>query len=285
MNASLQVDFSKTDTASLSADTQRVLRRLAETGAVLAVAKDMDKAVVVRELPGGKTTRTTIVDREIAEVMALNDWISCSEPGRIARYRITGQGRDALKRLMRHEQAPQGLSEAAHTFDGPRQYEDRRIADPDTHQMRRVKHNIAESPLTAMGRRKDKNGEPFLSDDLIAAGERLREDFELAQMGARVTQNWERFLTGGGASGAAGGSTPCGGSQGARDRVSHALSDLGPGLGDVALRCCCFLEGIETTEKTMGWSARSGKIVLRIALQRLKRHYLDAHGRFGPMIG
>ena len=48
-----------------------------------------------------------------------------------------------------------------------------------------------------------------------------------------------------------------------------------PGLGDVALRCCCRLEGLEAVEQTMGWSARSGKIVLRIALQRLARHYDD----------
>ena len=41
----------------------------------------------------------------------------------------------------------------------------------------------------------------FLSDDLVRVGERLREDFELAQMGPRVAQNWDRFLTSGGHSG------------------------------------------------------------------------------------
>ena len=55
-------------------------------------------------------------------------------------------------------------------------------------------------------------------------------------------------------------------------RARSALADLGPGLGDVALRCCCRLEGPEVVEQTIGWSARLGKIVLRIALQRLARH-------------
>ena len=64
-----------------------------------------------------------------------------------------------------------------------------------------------------------------------------------------------------------------------------ALRELGPGLGEIALRCCCHLEGLERTERNMGWSARSGKIVLRIALQRLKRHYDETLTQESQMIG
>jgi hypothetical protein len=66
---------------------------------------------------------------------------------------------------------------------------------------------------------------------------------------------------------------PSEGPMAARDRVGKALSYLGPGLADSALRVCCFLEGLEACERRMGWSARSGKVVLKIALQRLSRHY------------
>ncbi|TNF64386.1 MAG: helix-turn-helix domain-containing protein, partial [Rhodobacteraceae bacterium] len=59
----------------------------------------------------------------------------------------------------------------------------------------------------------------------------------------------------------------------AEARLVAALAALGPGLADVALRCCCLLEGLEVAERRMGWSARSGKIVLRIALTQLMRHY------------
>ena len=71
----------------------------------------------------------------------------------------------------------------------------------------------------------------------------------------------------------------------ARNRLVLALAELGDGLADVALRCCCMLEGLETAEKRLGWSARSGKIVLRIALIRLREHYRQQGGLAGGLIG
>ena len=74
------------NSATLEREAARVLRRLCETGAVLAVAEQMEKAVVVRDAgPGGVGARTAVVDRAIARAMALQDWISCANPGRISR--------------------------------------------------------------------------------------------------------------------------------------------------------------------------------------------------------
>ena len=268
----------------LKTEACRILRRLCETGAVLAVSAELDKAAVVRETETGSPSRTAIVDREVAEAMALKDWITCNTPGRVSRYRITGTGRTALNHMMAEaENQASGFAEAQIAFTGqPSGWGAPGVDTEDSHH-KRIRYNMAETPLTLLARRKDRDGQRFLSADLVCAGERLREDFELAQMGPRVTQNWDRFLTGVdhnpiGMPGSAGGSDAAGA------RVISALRDLGPGLGDVALRCCCYLEGLGRAEKRMGWSARSGKIVLRIALQRLKRHY-ETLGDAGGLIG
>ncbi|WP_420818588.1 DUF6456 domain-containing protein [Paracoccus endophyticus] len=307
---------------------RRILRRLAEPGAVLAVAAGLDKAIVTRS-----DIRTAILDRRLAELMALRGWVALVGQGRITRHAITPAGRAALKGMVAgraffvpqasdfrdaspvtaacdqagsgdsragqglppvETPAPPGLAEAAASFapapdPGPlhaqrhRIYEDRVLDDPDGEGRRRMRVNIAESPLQVLGRRRDANGQPFLDAAQVAAGERLREDFELAQMGARVAQNWDRFMTAGidVSRHDAGG----GGSDGARRRVAAALRELGPGMGDLVLRVCCFLEGIELTERRLGWSARSGKIVLRLALMRLDRHYADTYGSGRPLIG
>ncbi|SLN37920.1 hypothetical protein TRL7639_01882 [Falsiruegeria litorea R37] len=274
------------DTATLDVEAARVLRRLCESGAVLAVAEDMDKAVVVRDDGQSGSTRTAVVDCTIAQALALKDWISCNNPGRISRYRITATGRSALSQLLAEAENrarsrnDNGFAEAQAPFSG--QGED--THEDDAGRPRRIRYNMTESPLVALARRKDRDGQPFLDDGLVRAGERLREDFELSQLGPNVAQDWDRFLTGGGRGGFAADRGTSHGPMDARNRVSRALADLGPGLSDVALRCCCYLEGLETAEKQLGWSARSGKIVLRIALQRLKRHYDDLTGS-DQMIG
>jgi hypothetical protein len=247
----------------------------------------MEKAVVMRAFPDGRCARLAIVDRVVAQAFVLKDWISLRKAGRVASYEISTPGKAALKRLMEAEDQARmvgGLAEAPMAFaDQHRIWGERVVMDEEG--PRRVRHNLAESPVTVLGRRREKDGRPFLDPSLVEAAERLREDFEVAQMGPRVAQNWERFLTGGDRGSFHGDGGLAQGPKAARDRVAAALRDLGPGLGDVALRVCCFLEGIEAAEQRMGWAARSGKIVLRIALQRLRRHYDETYGKHGPRIG
>lgn len=211
----------------------------------------------------------------------VKDWISCLKAGRIARYTITAAGKAALRRLLdedrRRRQAALGFAEAATPFQAQHAvWGVARVTEGG--KSRKLRVNLAESPLVALGRRKGPDGQPFLSPALVQAGEKLREDFERAQMGPRVGQNWDRFLTGGDRGGFLNDSGLAEGPRAARARVSDALDDLGPGLADVVLRVCCFLEGLESAEKRLGWSARSGKIVLKIGLQRLLAHYAQTHG-------
>jgi DNA-binding PadR family transcriptional regulator len=275
------------DEARITREARRVLRRLCESGASLVVAPGMERAVVVRQGPGAQEpVKTAVLDTDVARAFAVKEWIACAGKGKVIRYQITAPGRAALKRLLADAAA---ASPHAPHAEQHREWETRTAPPSDGEEgagaPRRLRYNLAESPLIALARRRDTTtGQPFLGRELVDAGERLREDFELAQMGPRVAQNWERFMTAGDR-GAFGPSGPADGPQGARQRVMEALSALGPGLGDILLRCCCFLEGLETAEKRMGWSARSGKIVLRIALQQLRKHYDSSPLQKARMIG
>src|SRR6056297_2872764 len=90
--------------ARLRREARRVLRRLCESGARLAVAAEMEKAVVVRDTGAGHPMRTAVVDRDVAEALALKDWIACDNPGRISRYHVTAKGRAALGALLAEEE-------------------------------------------------------------------------------------------------------------------------------------------------------------------------------------
>lgn len=252
-------------------EARRILRRLSEKGAFLAVTRGMEKAVIFRKGDVGQLTRTATCPTIVAEAFLLREWIELAASGKVMRYMMTPVGAAALSRILATDQAAKRERDGANVFAAQHQVEGERAVmgeDGPT----RIRVNIAESPLAALARRKDKAGRPFLAPEELEAGERLREEFERAQMGAKVAQNWDRFLVpADGGTGSA--SDRLAGPQDARDRVSSAFAALGPGLADVVMRCCCFLEGLETAERRMGWSARSGKVVLKIALARLAKHY------------
>ncbi|MFW8634600.1 DUF6456 domain-containing protein [Cribrihabitans pelagius] len=258
-----------------------VLALLCRSGAVLAVAGEMEKAVVVRDGAGAGAEQKAAVGKALAGALALLDWIACSRPGRISRYQITPAGRSALNRIVasRENRAraalENGFAEGQVPFMGQSALPGR---------LRKSRYGLGETPLDMLARLTDREGDPFLTPAMTAAGKRLREDYELAQIGSHLARGEQHFAPGSCALRSPG-QPLCKTAEAARLRMREALSLLGPGLSDIALRCCCYLEGLETAERQLGWSARSGKIVLRIALQQLASHYDGLPEREAAMIG
>jgi hypothetical protein len=107
----------------------------------------------------------------------------------------------------------------------------------------------------------------------LQAGERLRSDFTRANLMPRTTSNWASPV----ASGRRGGGERAAGFTetmiAARQRVHLALDAAGPEFAGLLLDVCCFLKGLEDIERERSWPARSAKVVLQLALDRLARHY------------
>jgi hypothetical protein len=263
----------------LEREARRYLRRLSEPGSFLLLTPDATKGGIFCKANEYRKP-IAMLPVKLAVAFAREGWIRVARRGvGSIRYGITDDGRSFLKRLLAEDalkrQPATGFAEAASPFLAQHQIPgERAIMDPETGEPRPLKINLGEDPLGWLARRKGPDGRPFLTPDEVEAGERLRTDFEVAQMGPSVAQDWRKFLTPSDRySGSPVRRGPSEGPTAARERVARAMSHLGPGLADAALRVCCFLEGLEACERRMGWSMRSGKVVLKIALQRLNDHY------------
>ena len=135
---------------------------------------------------------------------------------------------------------------------------------------RSVTVNLAESPLGWLHSR------GLVTRRQFDAGERLRGDWERAQLSARVTMAWEAAPISG-RRGGAGADVDLSGSQiDAKRRFHSAIDATGPGLSDILWRVVCSGEGMREAETALGWPARAGKLVLTLALDRVADYYLIA---------
>ena len=134
----------------------------------------------------------------------------------------------------------------------------------------RVLVNDSESPLAWLARRKGRGGYAMISAEQFLAGERLRAEFTRAQMSPRVTSSWSA-PTGRSSGGGAGEMTDL--IVASRQRLQQAMTACGPEFSGLLMDVCCFLRGLEDVERERNWPARSGKVVLQLALDRLARHY------------
>ncbi|NJC06947.1 hypothetical protein GGQ97_002740 [Sphingomonas kaistensis] len=131
---------------------------------------------------------------------------------------------------------------------------------------RSVSVNQVESPLGWLHRHGHLDRRQF------DAGEQLRADWERANLSPCVTMRWDP----------APGSSAQGSGQKlertemqaiAKARFDDALQSAGTGLSDILWRIVCAGEGMRDAETALGWPARAGKLVLKMALDRVADYY------------
>ncbi len=136
----------------------------------------------------------------------------------------------------------------------------------------KIEINPEESPLAMLYRRKNANGSSFISESEFLAGERLRADFTRGSLMPSVTMRWDTNV-GSGRSGSGGMADLTDIALASRIRVERALEAIGPELNGVLVDVCCFLKGLETVEHERQWPVRSAKMLLKVGLAALHRHY------------
>lgn len=129
---------------------------------------------------------------------------------------------------------------------------------------RSVTVNLAESPLAWLHSR------GHLDDRLFDAGERLRADFERAGIAPGITMRWEAVRIRGTADS---GLSPTERQIAARQRFDGAIRVAGKGLEDILGRVVCAGETLAGAENALSWPTPSGKLVLKLALDRVADFY------------
>ena len=246
-----------------ASDVRRALRYLARKGAYAVQASDdaaASFAIHVEDEGGGAGVG------------------SCRDRGASPQPRLVGKGSSGppASRLGR----PQGAAQGAQSPDGGRHRAAQEIrterqgeqglpaAKPST-------HALQDTPLAWLRRRKDKDGQPLITDAQFTAGERLATDYRRAHITRRITSDWSGVA----ASRQSRRGAPDAGVElsdaavAARERLKRAIAAVGSELAGILIDVCCHETGLEAAERAEGWPQRAAKVVLQLALTSLARHY------------
>lgn len=240
-------------TRRLRAEAMKLLQRLrSDAGRRLLPTQDESYELITPGEP--KTTR---VDGALVRSLLSSGLLAEVEPGRIA-------ASPEAEAWLRRAGEPDLPFRAQHDPLARSALEGEPAAS--------VLRNLDESPVAALARRVGRTGEAWLATDEVAAAERMRKDFEIAQLRPRITANWSASISTGRRTGD-GLTDLTDMALSARRRFDRAIEAVGPEFSGVLIDICCFLKGLELVERERQWPARSAKLVLRLALQRLARHY------------
>lgn len=132
---------------------------------------------------------------------------------------------------------------------------------------RSVTVNLAESPLGWLLAR------AMIDQRQFDAGEKLRGDWERANLSPSITMGWDAAPRSGNRRGGSDHLEPSERQAAARQRFDAAMVALGRDLNDIAWRVICSGDSMPVAEKALGWPVRSGRLVLRMALDRLANFY------------
>ena len=233
----------------------RLLRQLRSEAESRLEAADDGAYRLVPARPGSKSS----VDAALVRSLLARGLLAETAPGRIR------ASREAEAWLIRAGQSDQAFRAQHHAFE---------LAAVPGEPGATALRNLEESPVAALARRVGRGGTPWLSPHEIEAAERFRRDFEQAQLRPRVTANWSAAVRTGSRAGAGGEVAELTDMAiGARRRFEHAVEATGPEFSGLLVDICCFLKGLEAVERERQWPARSAKLVLRLALSSLARHY------------
>jgi len=243
-----------------------LLSALARPGAVLTVSGNVENpvATVVAGRAGSGDAPVGAFPADDVVAAAKRGWIEAASDG--WGWKITRPGAAVVRAARASATAGRAASaparEVGRTVDRFRE-------------SRAASAREAGGSLAWLHSRRDKDGQPMISAEQLAAGERLAGDLWRARMTPRVTSVWTGVPGDAGSRRAAPGAgiDMADGVIAAKVRVERALRAVGPEFAGPLIDVCGHMLGLDDIERINNLPMRSGKMLLRTALTRLARHY------------